>query len=60
VVSAFGGGGAPISTNGGAVTANVDVCITGNFVTRTKLSNIFSGPTPVQSTSFGALKARYR
>jgi hypothetical protein len=23
-------------------------------------SNVFSGPTPAQSTSFGALKARYR
>jgi hypothetical protein len=61
VVSGFSGGGAPITMSGGVVTANGDVYVTGDWVTWTHLSNVFTGPpTPAHATSFGALKVKYR
>lgn len=53
-------GGAP-HTGGALVAANGDVYTTDNWATWYLTGNAFTGPpTPVQSTSFGALKARYR
>ena len=43
-------------------TANGDVYhnTSPDLSTWQHVGNVFTGPTPVQSTSFGALKARYR
>jgi len=61
VVNAFAGGGAPISMNGGAVTAAGDVYVTGDWVTWTRLSNVFTGAaTPAAQQTFGQVKAQYR
>lgn len=58
VVAAFG-------VNPAVVTANGDVYLggggnAGGWTNWTLVSNVFTGPTPAQRTTFGALKAKYR
>ena len=61
VVSAFAGGGASIPMVGGVVTSTGDVYATSDWVSWTRLSNVFSaGPTPASARTFGQLKARFR
>jgi hypothetical protein len=61
VVSAFAGGGAPIPMIGGVVTEGGDVYVTADWATWTRTGNVFTGaPTPAHTTTFGAIKARYR
>lgn len=55
-------GAGSVSGNGAIVTANGDVygCSNGFAPPYRFVGNVFSSATPTNTTSFGALKARYR